>query len=190
MTLVLDHVSVLVKSVDAAARLFVGSGIRIGEKELFANVGTEEIYIGDSASHALLLLQAAAAEGVYMRALKKRGPGIHHVAVCTDDFKAANEKLSGLGWFVHPNSLRNYKKGATVFYVRPGVGTILELITRKEVPSGPALISEVMVHTDSGKENYVDGIGIPGFRGSDSEEPYLVMQGRRLSVDEMAMIFS
>lgn len=188
MNLVLDHVSVLAKSVDAAARLFVGSGIRIGEKELFADVGTEEIYIGDSESQALLLLQAAASDGVYRRALEKRGPGIHHVAVCTDDFNAANEKLSGLGWLVHPGSLRNYKKGATVFYVRPGVGTILELITRKEAPSGPALISEVMVHTDSGKENYVDGIGIPGLKGSNDGEPYVVIHGRRWNVDEITNV--
>jgi len=188
MNLVLDHVSILVGSVDAASRLFVDSGIKIGQKESFGDVGTEEIYIGDSESRALLLLQAAVANGVYMRALQKRGPGIHHVAVCSNDFSAANEKLSGLGWLVHPGSLRNYKQGATLFYVRPGVGTILELITTKEAPSGHALISEVMVHTDSGKENYVDGIGIPGLNGSNAGEPYLVIHGRRWNVDEIANV--
>jgi len=123
-------------------------------------------------------LQAAAGDGAYRSALRKRGPGIHHVAITTDDFDALNEKLSCLGWFVHPYSLRNYKKGKTVFYARPGVHALIELITQKELPNSPALISEVLIHTESGKEDCINGIGIHGLKGSSTGETYIVMQGK------------
>jgi hypothetical protein len=74
MNLVLDHVSVLVHSVDATAKLIADSGVHAGEKESFGDVGTEEIYLGDPESRALLLLQAAVLDGAYKRALEKREP--------------------------------------------------------------------------------------------------------------------
>lgn len=176
MNLVLDHVSVLVRSVDATAKLFAGSGMHVGEKEAFSDIGTEEIYIGNPESRALLLLQAAVFDGAYRRALEKRGTGIHHLALCTDDFDASHEKLADLGWLVHPASLRNYKMGKTVFYARPGVHALLELITQKVVPTGPALISEVMVQTEPGKEGYINGIGIHGLSGTSTGDACFVMQ--------------
>jgi len=179
MNLILDHVSVLVNSVDATAKLFADSGMYIGKKEAFMDAGTEEIYIGDFESQALLLLQAAVADGAYRRALEKRGTGIHHVAISTDDFDAANDKLSGLGWFVHPDSLRNYKKGKTVFYARPGVHALLELNISKEAPSGPPLIGEVVIHTEPGNENRINGIGIRELRGSSTEEACIVIRGKK-----------
>ncbi len=178
MNLELDHLSVLVRSVDATAKLFSDAGIPVGEKEAFSDIGTEEIYIGNPESRALLLLQAAVRDGVYRRALEKRGTGIHHLALCTDDFDAANEKLASLGWLVHPASLKNYKKGKMVFYARPDVHTLLELITRKEVPTGPALISEVLIHTESGKEDFINGIGIHGLRGTNTGKACFVLEGK------------
>lgn len=179
MNLFLDHVSILVDSVDATANLFADSGIHIGKKEAFRDVGTEEIYIGNPEYQALLLLQAAAGDGAYRRALEKRGTGIHHLAISTDDFESSNEKLSILGWFVHPHSLRKYKRGTTVFYVRPGVHTILELITKKDMPTGLCLISEVLIHTEPGKENCINGIGVSGLKGSSTEKTYIVIQGKK-----------
>jgi hypothetical protein len=115
----------------------------------------------------------------------KRGTGIHHIAICTDDFESFNEKLAGLGWFVHPNSLRNYKKGETVFYVKPGVGTILELITKKKVLSGDSFITEVMINVEKGRENCINGIGLKGLKCSTSEDGYLVINGRKWLVKDM-----
>jgi len=40
MNLILDHVSVLVDSVDATAKLFGDSGITVGKKEAFSDEGT------------------------------------------------------------------------------------------------------------------------------------------------------
>ena len=182
MNLILDHVSVLVNSVDATAKLFADSGIPVGKKEAFKDIGTEEIYIGNQEFQALLLLQAAIGDGPYRRALEKRGTGIHHVAISSDDFDASNEKLFGLGWFVHPHSLKKYRKGATVFYVRPGVHTIVELITNKEPPCSPRLIQEVLIKTDPGKEDFIHGIGITGLIGSSTEEPYIIMNGTKFII--------
>jgi hypothetical protein len=63
-------------------------------------------------------------------------------------------------------------------YARPGVHALLELITQKKEPTGPALISEVLIHTEPGKEHCINGIGIRGLRGSSTEEAHLVIQGK------------
>jgi hypothetical protein len=181
----IDHISVLVDFVERAAERFAAAGIEIGDKETFADVGTEEIYVGDGTMQALLLLQAASGDGPYKRALEKRGTGIHHIAICTDDYDAFNEKLSGLGWFVHPSSLRNYRKGQTVFYVRPGVKAMIELITKEEIAGGTDLISEVMVEVEEGKEQLINGIGLRGLKCSASIEPYIIIDSKTWNVSTL-----
>jgi len=174
----LDHVSILVEAVDTAARLFADSGIAIGDKEIFGDTGTEEIYVGSNENQALLLLQAPTGAGPYRRALTKRGPGLHHLALATDDFNHTNDKLAALGWLVHPASLRNFKKGTTVYYVRPGVGIIIELITHKQLEPKPCLISGLLIQTAPGMEAYISGLGLTGVHASSSEAPCLEIHGK------------
>lgn len=184
----LDHVSVLVNSIENSEKLLSERGIEIGKREIFSDTGTEESYIGNLEYTALLLVQAVMRDGPYKRALDKRGPGIHHIAIATDDFDAFNEKLSSLGWFVHPESFKGYKKGKTVFYIRPGVKTILELVTAKELDLGPQFITDVSVEVESGKEKYIEGIGLPGLTCSSKDEAYIVIQGKKWSISTLSTI--
>jgi len=95
----IDHVGILVRSVERAAealaRLGVGS---IGPKDAFPGEGTAEIYVGDSERGAKLLLMEAIGPGPYRRALERRGPGLHHVALVVDGVEAAVERGVAAGW--------------------------------------------------------------------------------------------
>lgn len=182
----LDHVAVLVPSVDIAASLLAATDTTIGEKEVFGDTGTEEIYIGAADHQALLLLQAPAGPGPYRRAMEKRGPGLHHIAIATDNFSDCNDLLADAGWLVHPSSLRDYKKGSTVFYARPGVGMLIELITRQRIDTKPSLVSEIMINAGAGQDRYIAGLALPELRCSDSAPPYICLKGKQWLIMELA----
>lgn len=171
----LDHVSILVQSIADSARKLQPHYFPMGEIETFQETGTEEVYIGPFEMNALLLLQAAIAEGPYQRAARKRGFGLHHIAIGPDDFEAYGNKLEGLGWHVHPESRRSAGTSGMVFYVRPGVRTIIELLAKRELLPGGNFITEVMINVDRGLEECIHGLGIMSLKCSIHDPPYLAI---------------
>jgi len=115
--MVLDHIAVLTTSIE---RFCAENDLHSSEPiETFADTGSRELYIdGDASGGRLLLLQPHGA-GPYQRALDKRGPGLHHLGVATDDLAAARAQWVACGWQVHPAS------GAFLF--QRGVPTLIEL---------------------------------------------------------------
>jgi hypothetical protein len=185
MTNVLDHVSILVNSVDKSAQKLAVYGFIVGNKETFDDVGTEEVYIGSFEMTALLLLQGVIGDGPYKRAMEKRGCGLHHIAICTDDFEEHNELLSNLGWYIHPYSMKKYHPENPMFYVKPGVRGIIELITKKETVDGERFINEVMIRVDKGFERCINGLGVNGLKCSVDEEPSIIIAGRKIVINEL-----
>jgi catechol 2,3-dioxygenase-like lactoylglutathione lyase family enzyme len=175
----IDHVSILVNSIDKSVQFFTRAGYAIGEKEFFENEGTKEVYIGDNNNQGLLLLQEPAGEGPYKRAWQKRGPGLHHIGIVTDDFLFFNDKLGKAGWLVHPRSLKNFKPGNTVYYARPGVNVILEIITKKHLQNSPAFISQVNVPVKDGMYKYIDQLNIQGITAQEQLPFFFIIQNKR-----------
>ncbi len=121
----LDHVALLVQSVDAAAR----NARPLGEpqaRQEFPEEGTAEIYIGASTDTSRLLLMEPIQAGSYRRALEKRGPGLHHLGLLVPDVEAYVAALAGSGWMLLPQSLATVKKTRTAWLARPGTGFLVE----------------------------------------------------------------
>src|SRR5687767_4675758 len=93
-----SHVALLVPSVLKAADHFRQLGFEIGEEEIFAE--TREIYVEGSERNSLLLMEARET-GSYRRALKKRGPGVHHLAIDVLDIQEFLTSISESGWLLH-----------------------------------------------------------------------------------------
>jgi catechol 2,3-dioxygenase-like lactoylglutathione lyase family enzyme len=114
----LCHVAILVRNLEKAKAFCKTFGFGIEETKIFPKEGTQECYVGEEGRPARLLLVEAVAEGPYSRALKKRGPGLHHIAfLATNPDKVAAE-FFGDGWNRHsistPNSLWLFKRGMTL----------------------------------------------------------------------------
>jgi len=184
----IDRVSILVKSVDTTALNLKANGFIIGDKETFKDVGTEEIYIGSYEKTALLLLQGVIGDGPYKKALIKRGYGLHHIAICTDDFEEYNEKLSNLGWYIHPNSMKKYYHNKAMFYIKPGVKTIIELLIKNELMDGERFIEEVIVNVDKRLENCINGLGIKGLKCSTDKESYFIINNTKIAISEIVQM--
>ena len=133
MKSVLNHVAILVESLESVVEKNIFDTSLLGEIEEFPKEGTRELYIGLNHQMGRILLMQAHGPGAYENALKKRGPGLHHIAIDVlniDEFVAS---LSGSGWLLHPKSLEFYKSHKQVYLNRPGVAALIEVQERKKL---------------------------------------------------------
>ncbi len=183
----LSHVAVLVRSAKDAANVCKASEWELGPVEDFPSEGTREIYVGPSATDALLLLMEAIGPGPYRNALEKRGPGLHHVAVnvaSIDDYVAS---LAGSGWLLHPASLHTLAHRKTVYLARPGLSALIEVQQPGDSSTGrPRFISDVFIEGDREHERLLDALRVPGLRLAGKEGARLVIGRRRIALADLA----
>jgi catechol 2,3-dioxygenase-like lactoylglutathione lyase family enzyme len=173
----IDHVALLVRSVERAAealkRLGVGS---IGAKDAFPGEGTAEIYVGDPERGARLLLMEAIGPGPYRRALAKRGPGLHHLALVAGDVQAAVARGTAAGWVLK-------KPGAVSWLARPGA-PLLELL-----PSGASAAPLVTALAAPMAPNVGPWLAELGFRFDIRQaapaDASITLDGRRVPFGEL-----
>lgn len=174
----IDHVALLVRSVErsaeALARLGVGD---IGEKESFPGEGTAEVYVGAARRGAKLLLMEAIGPGPYQRALEKRGPGLHHVAIVVDDVPAAVARAVEAGW-------RSMKTGKVSWVGRTGL-PLVELVPRGTT-SAP-LVSEVALPLPVDVTSALAALGLATFvrNAGPDEAASLVLDRRRIEIADV-----
>lgn len=139
----LNHVAILVESIESVLEKNNFSSDLLGEIEEFPSEGTRELYIGLGHQTSRLLLMQAMGEGPYKRALEKRGAGLHHIALDVLDIDAYLEDLSGSGWLLHPKSLHFYKNNRQVYLSRPGIPALIEVQERKALVEENYFIEEL-----------------------------------------------
>lgn len=92
----------------------------------FPAEGTMEQYVDIPEGAPRLLFLQPIAEGPYARALKKRGPGLHHIGAKTASLQALIPRLSEQGLFLHPISIQTLTQGVA-WLCRPGLPFLIEL---------------------------------------------------------------
>ena len=183
----LSHVAVLVPSAKNAAAVCKASDWELGPVEDFPSEGTREIYVGPPAKGALLLLMEATGPGPYRKALEKRGPGLHHVAIDVASIDEYVKSLVGSGWLLHPTSLQTLAKRQTVYLSRPGLRALIEVQQPDKLsPDRAKFISEVFIEGDREHKRLVDALRVEGVQLAGKEGAGLVIGGRRLAVADLA----
>lgn len=185
MTSTLSHVALLVPSVDASARFLNSHGIATGEPESFDSEGTKEIYVGSyDQQRGLLLLLEAISAGPYQRAMEKRGPSLHHIALDVRDITAFTEKAQSSGWKLHPVSedTMAYK---TAWLFLEGISTLIEVHQKKELSQKPSKISKVHLPLQQSQMPLFQGIGLGEVITPDNEV-LLVIDGHQFSFQSIA----
>lgn len=193
MTDGLDHVALLVASVEGARARCLELGLVAGEIEAFEGEGTRECYVGGpSQSARLLLCEATDPDGPYGRALRKRGPGLHHIALNVSNLNDYIEDLGGSGWLLLPQSLRTIRDGKTAWLARPGIPFLVEVhersraarppfVTKLEVPGGPRLGLRLARLAPA-------SVPWAGLTTSEDERLWISIGELRLAVDDVAKL--
>lgn len=175
-----SHVAVLVPSVLKAADYCRQLGFEVGEEDVFPE--TREIYVQGSERNALLLMEAADT-GSYRRALQKRGPGIHHLAIDVLDLDEFLSSIAGSGWLLHLNSLQTMREFRTAYLARPGFPALIEVQEKAELMDGPLFVDAVSLPFDPAFTRLVKSVGLgqtvaPGI-------PSLSLRGKPIALDTL-----
>ena len=186
MNNVIDHVAVVVKSIEAAcARLNVDA--RAEAIESFPREGTRELYVGDSPQSGRLLLMQPTSPGPYQRALEKRGEGLHHVAFRVDDVHEYIDAVAPAGWLLHPRSLREFASSGTAWLCRPGVQCLFEVLDNVGCTHNAAattadkLVSHVEIPVLRGQAALVAALGVTGLTGVATNTAMMTFRGERVT---------
>jgi hypothetical protein len=98
--------------------------------ESFPAEGTQEQYVELAERVPRLLLLQPIGAGPYSRALKKRGPGLHHIGAKTQSVKALIPDIREHGLLMHPISIQTIEHGVA-WLCRPGLPFLIELAEGK-----------------------------------------------------------
>ena len=181
----LSHVAFLVSSVQKAAELPTGLDLTVGPAEKWEGEGTLEIYVGEDSFTSRLLLMEAVKDGAYQRALKKRGPGLHHIAVDVLNLEEYIGNLSGSGWFLHPKSLETIKHTKTAYLARPGMPTMIEVQERDTLSEKPSFISLFELPFTEVQMKLIDTLGIAELKRSHDKNYWLTCADQRFLANEL-----
>lgn len=156
----LSHVALLVPSVRKAAEYLSQFDFQIGKEEEWDGEGTREIYIERGKANSLLLMEPIK-DGAYQKALSKRGPGVHHVAIDVLNLELYLELIAGTGWFLHPMSVKSIKQTQTAYLARPGFPTLIEVQEKKELcqKNETLFVNQVNFPFDSVLKRLLDPVG-------------------------------
>lgn len=175
MSLVPDHVALVVRRLEPVLDRLKELELEAGPIEAFPSEGTREVYLGTGAAR-LLLMEPTRAEGPYARALAKRGPGLHHVALKVPDLA---HFLGGVrGWLLVPAGLGELARTRTAWLARPGVGTLLE-VHEAEPSEGTPVVERIELPGPLPVEPR------PGMAPSGDGGVWLTIAGRRHAVSEL-----
>ncbi len=124
----IDHVGVAVASIAEARRLYEALGLEV---EVIEEVPAEGVRVAmiRCGEARIELLEALGEDSPIARFLERRGPGIHHLALASDDVRADDGRLRAAGYRVLREAPTRGAGGCWVQFVHPGStgGVLLEL---------------------------------------------------------------
>lgn len=136
----IDHIGIAVESIAASRAFYEALGLRVTHEEVIEHeqVRTAMIPIGDSRIELLEPLREqsdansdanSAPNSPIARFLKKRGPGLHHIALHVDDIAASLASLKAAGARLISDQVQVGAGGHLYFFVHPSSagGVLLEI---------------------------------------------------------------
>jgi len=139
MKVVLDHIGIAVKDLQAALAFYrdaLGLEIEAPEDVPSQHVRARFVPAGDARDRGagapgvkLELLEATSAESPIAKYIDKRGPGLHHVTFRVDDLRAALARLKAHGARLIDEEPRPGAEGSLIAFVHPSAtgGVLIEL---------------------------------------------------------------
>lgn len=187
---ILNHIALLVRSVDQAANILAKYGFLIGSKEEWDGEGTAEIYVGNTDWSAKLLLMGPVKVGAYSKAMEKRGPGLHHIAIDVSDLEEYILALAGSGWYLHLKSLESIKKTRTAWLARPGTAMLIEVQERQDFEDTPSLIKRIEIPLSDRERSMVNALALNTILPSQDLQTWFETDRVRISLKDILAVES
>ena len=132
MLLIIDHVGIACRSLEAAIDRYVSVfGFTVASEETNSEQGVREaMLVTDSGDSYVQLLEPLGDETPVGRFLARRGEGLHHVGYSVTDVTAALAEVGGAGVRLIDSRPRHGSMGASIAFLHPGDlgGVLTELV--------------------------------------------------------------
>jgi len=182
-----SHIALLVPSVEQSAQFLNSQNIKTESPEVFESEGTKEVYVGSyETQKGLLLLLEAISEGPYKKAMMKRGPSLHHIAIDVLDTEEFVVKAQHIGWQLHPVSKETMSYKTAWFFLK-GIPTLIEVHQKKSLSAKPSKISRIELPLQKEHLPLFEGIGL-GDIVSCGKELCFRVDDNSLSFDQIACL--
>jgi hypothetical protein len=183
-------VAILVRSLDASYPFLAAYGLAPEGVHHYPGEGTKEAYVSGGKDSGRLLLIEATGPGPYARALAKRGPGLHHVALSVASLPEYARLLPPDGWRVHPYSFRGGGSLVDLWLCRTGFPALIEVLAPPDLAAGPniadPLISAVELPLAETSQVLLDALRCRAIRRSFGPSVVLHTLVGALSVDALS----
>lgn len=126
----IDHIGIATASIDDASAFWCEAlGLEICDSEEVVEQGVRVSMLPTGESR-IELLEPTSNDSPIARFLKKRGPGIHHIALRVDNIHAALNQLSASGARLIDETPRTGAGGCLVAFIHPSAtgGVLVELV--------------------------------------------------------------
>lgn len=124
----IDHLGIAVESIAAARGFYEALGLHVTQEETVEHEQVRTAMLPLSGSR-IELLEPTAPDSAVGRFLKKRGPGLHHVALRVDDIAATLASLKARGVRIISENIQTGAGGHLYFFLHPSSagGVLLEI---------------------------------------------------------------
>jgi methylmalonyl-CoA/ethylmalonyl-CoA epimerase len=134
----IHHIGIAVADLPAALNFYVDalglSGEQYRETMAAQKISATFIPIGSDDCEFELLEPLGSEEGLVHKFLAKRGPGVHHICLETDDIEATLAELKAKGLELIDEHARNGARGHKVAFINPHStgGVLIELLQHSD----------------------------------------------------------
>lgn len=131
-TVTIDHIGIAVRSIDEALGLYRDAlGLDPVSRTVVEHERVEAAVLPTGGGR-IELLQPTSDDSVIARFLRRRGQGVHHVALLVDNLEEAIETLRNSGRRLVTDRIQIGAEGYRYVFVHPGStgGVLLELVER------------------------------------------------------------
>ena len=131
----IEHIGIAVRSIDEARGFYEALGLRIAAIEDVPHEGVRVALIPCGESR-IELLEPTTEDSPIAKFLEKRGPGIHHLCLASDDVRADDTRLRESGYEVLRPEPTQGAGGCWVQFVHPrSTGGVLVELSEEPHPS-------------------------------------------------------
>lgn len=178
----IDHVAIVIDSVDSAIHKLNYYDWFVDDVNYFQSEGTKEVYVGNRNQSSRLLLIEPVSDGPYMKALRNRGAGIHHIAVNVPDFNDYLLKLTNSGWYLHLHSWFS-KNHNTLWLARAQTQMLIELHENLNQSNDPFI--EKVYLPNILDQHLFKSLNVPQIEFISSTTPILSIADTQLNLNEL-----
>ncbi len=159
-------------------------GFQIGKVDFFEAEGTKEIYIESEKSASLLLMQPTK-EGSYQKALNKRGPSLHHIAIDVINLEVSIKQMTDVGWQLHPNSQETIKDIRVAWFFKSGFPSLIEVSEVVAFSTDAAFVKKIKLSVLPEYQKLLNGLSLNNYIEITSGETELLIHSKYFKISDL-----